>query len=71
MPKEKIAEFCKRKKIMWLAKLPYPSRESVINYADVAFWPSSSPASSLGWDILYHGCEELGETYWAAWPMYK
>ena len=60
MPREKIAEFCKRKKILWLAKLPYPSRASVINYADVEFLVGLGPDTKLSWYSL-DGQEELNE----------
>ncbi len=60
MPREKIAEFCKRKKILWLAKLPYPSRESVVQYADVSFLAEFEPGAKVGWDIFTMG-DELGE----------
>ena len=60
MPKDKIAEFCKRKKIRWLAKLPYPSRESVNNYADVSFLAEFEPGVKVGWDIFTMG-DELGK----------
>ena len=60
MPKDKIAEFCKRKKIRWLAKLPYPSRASVNNYADLGFVAEFEPGVSLGWDYFGLGWE-LGD----------
>ena len=60
LPKDKIAEFCKRKKIRWLAKLPYPSRGSVTNYADVGFVAEFEPGVRVGWDIFTMG-DELGE----------
>ena len=60
MPREKIAEFCKRRKIRWLAKLPYPSRESVVQYADVSFVAEFEPGAKVGWDIFTMG-DELGE----------
>ena len=60
MPLEQIAEFCKRKKIRWLAKLPHPSRFSVTNYADMDFLAEFDPGVSVGWDIFDMG-EELGE----------
>ena len=58
MPNDKIAEFCKRKKIRWLAKLPFPSRASVIRYADVDFVAELSPDAKLVWGSL-EGEEEL------------
>ena len=60
IPKDKIAEFCKRKKIRWLAKLPYPSRASVNNYADLGFVAEFEPGVSLGWDYFGLGWE-LGD----------
>ncbi len=60
MPREKIAEFCKRKKIRWLAKLPYPSRESVNSYADIRFLAEFEPGVKVGWDIFTMG-DELGK----------
>lgn len=60
LPKDKIAEFCKRKKIRWLAKLPYPSRGSVTNYADVVFVAEFEAGVRVGWDIFTMG-DELGE----------
>ena len=60
MPREQIAEFCKRKKIQWLAKLPYPSRASVIDYADVEFLAGLAPGAKLAWGAL-DGQEELNE----------
>ena len=60
MPQERIAEFCKRKKIQWLAKLPYPSRASVIDYADVEFLAGLAPGAKLAWGAL-DGQEELNE----------
>lgn len=60
MPREKIAEFCKRKKILWLAKFPYPSRASVIDYADVEFLVGLGPDTKLSWYSL-DGQEELNE----------
>lgn len=60
MPREKIAEFCKRKKIRWLAKFPYPSRASVINYADIEFLVGLGPDTKLSWYSL-DGQEELNE----------
>ncbi len=60
MPREQIAEFCKRKKIRWLAKLPYPSRASVIDYADVEFLAGLAPGAKLAWGAL-DGQEELNE----------
>ena len=58
IPREKIAEFCRRKKIRWLAKLPYPSRDSVTNYADVEFLAGLAPGAKLVWGTL-DGAEEL------------
>ena len=60
MPKDKIAEFCKRKKILWLAKLPYPSRASVIDYADVEFLVGLAPGAKFVWGAL-DGWKELDE----------
>ena len=60
MPREKIAEFCKRKKIRWLAKFPYPSRASVIDYADIEFLVGLGPDTKLSWYSL-DGQEELNE----------
>ena len=60
LPKDKITEFCKRKKIRWLAKLPYPSRGSVTNYADVGFVAEFEAGVSLGWDYFGLGWE-LGD----------
>ena len=60
LPKDKIAEFCKRKKIRWLAKLPYPNRASVIDYADVGFVAEFEPGVSLGWGYFGLGWE-LGD----------
>ena len=60
MPREKIAEFCKRKKIRWLAKLPYPHRDSVNSYADISFLAEFEPGVSVGWDIFAMG-DELGK----------
>ncbi len=60
MPRDKIAEFCKRKKIRWLAKLPYPLRESVTNYADVDYLAEFEPDAIVGWDIFGMG-DELGK----------
>jgi len=60
LPKDTIAEFCKRKKIRWLAKLPYPSRGSVTNYADVGFVAEFEPGVRLGWDYFGLGWE-LGD----------
>ena len=60
LPKDKIADFCKRKKIQWLAKLSYPSRESVNRYADVGFLAKFEPGARVGWDIFTMG-DELGE----------
>lgn len=58
LPKDKIAEFCKRKKIRWLAKLPQPSRGSVMDYADVDFLVGLGPDTKLSWYSL-DGQEEL------------
>ncbi len=58
IPREKIAEFCKRKKIRWLAKLPYPSRASVTDYADVGFLAELTSDTKLAWGAL-DGQEEL------------
>ena len=60
MPKDKIAEFCKRKKIRWLAKLPYPHRDSVNSYADVDFLVGLGSDTKLSWYSL-DGQEELNE----------
>lgn len=60
LPQDKIAEFCKRKKIRWLAKLPYPSRDSVNNYAEVDFLVGLGPDTKLSWYSL-DGQEELNE----------
>lgn len=60
IPREKIAEFCKRKKIRWLAKLPYPHRDSVNGYADISFLAEFEPDTSVGWDIFTMG-DELGK----------
>ncbi len=60
MPREKIAEFCKRKKILWLAKFPYPSRASVIDYADVEFLAGLAPGAKFSWGML-DGWKELDE----------
>ena len=60
MPRDKIAEFCRRKKIRWLAKLPYPSRGSVTNYADVGFLAEFEPDAKLSWGTFTMG-HELGE----------
>ena len=60
VPREKIAEFCKRKKILWLAKFPYPSRASVIDYADIEFLVGLGPDTKLSWYSL-DGQEELNE----------
>ena len=60
LPQDKIAEFCKRKKIRWLANLPHPLRESVTNYADVDFLAEFEPDAIVGWNILSMG-GELGE----------
>ena len=58
IPQEKIAEFCKRKKIRWLAKFPRPSRASVTQYADVDFLAGLAPDAKLVWGTL-DGAEEL------------
>ena len=58
LPKDKIAEFCKRKKIRWLAKFTCPSRASVIDYADVEFLVGLDPGAKLVWGSL-DGAEEL------------
>ena len=62
MPKDKIVEFCKRKKIRWRAKLPRPLRESVTNYnyTDVDFLAEFEPDAITGWNIFGMG-DELGE----------
>lgn len=60
IPRDKIAEFCKRKKIRWLAKLPYPSRDSVNSYADLGFVAEFEPGVSLGRDYFGIGWE-LGD----------
>ena len=60
MPQDKIAEFCKRKKIRWLAKLPYPHRDSVNSYADVDFLVGLGSDTKLSWYSL-DGQEELNE----------
>ena len=60
LPKDKIAEFCKRKKIRWLAKFPYPSRASVTNYADVEFLVGLAPDAKFSWGAL-DGWKELDE----------
>lgn len=60
MPKDKIAQFCRQKKIRWLAKLPQPSRASVTNYADVEFLAEFEPGVKVGWAIFTMG-DELGE----------
>ena len=58
IPQEKIAEFCKRKKIRWLAKFSHPSRASVTQYADVGFLAGLAPDAKLVWGTL-DGAEEL------------
>jgi predicted nucleotidyltransferase len=60
IPREKIAEFCKRKKVRWLAKFPYPSRASVIDYADVEFLAGLAPGAEFTWGAL-DGWKELDE----------
>ena len=60
LPKEKIAEFCRRKQVKWLASLPQPSRESVTNYADIDFLVGLGPDTKLSWYSL-DGQEELNE----------
>ena len=60
LPRDKIAEFCKRKKIQWLAKFPYPSRASVIDCADVEFLAGLAPGAKLAWGVL-DGWKELDE----------
>ena len=60
LPKEKIAEFCRRKKVKWLASLPRPSRASVTNYADIDFLVGLGPDTKLSWYSL-DGQEELNE----------
>lgn len=58
LPMDKIAEFCERKNIKRLAKLPFPSRASVIRYADVDFVAELGPDAKLAWGSL-EGEEEL------------
>ena len=60
LPIDKIAEFCKRKQIRWLAKLPHPNRSSVIDYADVGFLAGLAPDTKLSWYAI-DGAEELNE----------
>ena len=60
LPREEIAEFCKRRKILWLAKFPYPSRASVIDYADVDFLAVLAPGAKFSWGAL-DGWKELDE----------
>ena len=60
IPREKIAEFCKRKKILWLARFPYPSRASVIDYADIEFLAGLAPGAKFAWGAL-DGWKELDE----------
>ena len=58
IPKDKIAEFCKRKKIRWLAKFPRPSRASVTRYADINLLAGLASDAKLVWGTL-DGAEEL------------
>ena len=60
LPKDKIAEFCRRKKVKWLTRLPRPSRASVTNYADVDFLVGLGSETKLSWYSL-DGQKELNE----------
>lgn len=60
MPPEKIADFCRRNRIKWLASLPHPSRASIIRVADVGFLAEFEPGAKIGWGTIGIA-DELGE----------
>ena len=57
IPKDKITKFCQQYKIMCLAKLRRPLRDSVINDADVDFIAEFAPDAKLG--LEYFGMDEV------------
>ena len=60
LPREEIAEFCRRHKIKRLARFPRPRRDSIINVADVDFLAEFAQDAKLSWGTL-GVAGELGE----------